>query len=58
MTNDPALMQVKTRNSLLHKFATCRSFTPLSGPIFLLLRKLLGDIAARSGRERSATGVR
>jgi len=43
MTNDPGLMQIGTRNSLLPKFATSRSFTPLSGPIFLTLG-LNGDI--------------
>ena len=34
MTHDPSLslMQIGTRNSLLHKFATSRSFTPRSGP--------------------------
>jgi hypothetical protein len=42
MTNDPALMQVKTCNSLLYKFATCCSFTPLSGPIFLTLEEVVG----------------
>jgi hypothetical protein len=35
MTNDPSLMQIGTRNGFLHKFSTSRSFTPLSGPIFL-----------------------
>jgi hypothetical protein len=29
MTIDPSLMQIGTRNSSLHKFATSRSFVPL-----------------------------
>jgi hypothetical protein len=41
MTDDPSLMQIGTRNSLLHKFATSRSFTPLSGPIFLTLDEVV-----------------
>jgi hypothetical protein len=41
MTNDPGLMQIGTRNSLLPKFATGRSFTPLSGPIFLTLEEVV-----------------
>jgi hypothetical protein len=34
-------MQIGTRHSLLHKFATSRSFTPLSGPIFLTLEEVV-----------------
>ena len=41
MTDDPSLMQIGTRHSLLHKFATSRSFTPLSGPIFLTLEEVV-----------------
>jgi hypothetical protein len=41
MTNDHSLMQLGTRNSLLHKFATSRSFTPLSGPIFLTVEEVV-----------------
>jgi hypothetical protein len=41
MTDDPSLMQIGTRHSLLHKFATSRSFTPPSGPIFLTLEEVV-----------------
>ena len=41
MANDRSLMQIRTRNSLLHKFATSRSFTPLSSPIFLTLEEVV-----------------
>ncbi len=41
MTNDHNLMQIGTRNSLLHKFGASRSFTPLSGPIFLTLEEVV-----------------
>jgi len=41
MTNDPSIMQIGTRNSLLHEFATSRSFAPLSGPIFLTLEEVV-----------------
>jgi hypothetical protein len=41
MTNDPGLMQMRTCNRLLHKFATSRSFTPLSSPIFLTLEEVV-----------------
>ena len=41
MTNDPSLMQIGTHNSLLHKFPTSRSSTPLSGPIFLTLEEVV-----------------
>jgi hypothetical protein len=41
MTDDPSLMQIGTRHSLLHKFATSRSFTPLSGPRFLTLEEVV-----------------
>jgi hypothetical protein len=58
MTNDPGLMQLGTRNSMLHKFAASRSFAPLSSPIFLTLEEVLSAIAGRLSRERSATGVR
>jgi hypothetical protein len=58
MTNDPSLIQIGTRNSLLHNFAASRPFTPLSSPMVSLLRKLLSAIAGRSAREPSATGVR
>ena len=32
MTNDPSLMQIGTRNRLLHKFAASRFFTVKSRP--------------------------
>jgi hypothetical protein len=41
MTDDPGLIQKGTRHRLLQKFATSRSFTPLSAPYFSILRKLL-----------------
>jgi hypothetical protein len=41
MTSDPSLMQKGTRNSLLHNIANSRSFTPLSGPIFLTLEEVV-----------------
>ena len=41
MTNDPGLMQIGTRNSLLYKFGTGRFLTPLSDPIFLTLEEVV-----------------
>ena len=41
MTNDPSLIQLATRNSMLHKFAASRSLTPLSRPIFLTLEEVV-----------------
>jgi hypothetical protein len=41
MTFDPSLMQIGTRNSSLHKFATSRSFVPPSGLIFLTLDEVV-----------------
>jgi len=41
MTDDPRLMQMGTRHSLLHKLTASRSFTPLSGPIFLTLEEVV-----------------
>ena len=41
MTDDPSLMQMGTRHSLLHKLTTSRFFTPLSGPIFLTLEEVV-----------------
>jgi hypothetical protein len=34
-------MQMGTRHSLLHKLTASRSFTPLSGPIFLTLEEVV-----------------
>ena len=47
MTNDPGLMQIGTCNSLLHKFATRRPFTPLSGAIFLTVEEVVERYRAR-----------
>jgi hypothetical protein len=41
MTNDPSLIQIGTRNSLLHNFAASRPFTPLSSPMFLTLEEVV-----------------
>jgi hypothetical protein len=41
-TIGPGLMQIGTRNSSLQKFATSRSLTPLSDPIFLTLEEVVG----------------
>jgi hypothetical protein len=41
MTIDPSLLQIGTRNSSLHKFATSRSFVPPSGAIFLTLEEVV-----------------
>ena len=41
MTIDPSLTQIGTHHSSLHKFATSRSFVPLSGPIFLTLKEVV-----------------
>ena len=41
MTDDPSLIQMETRHSLLHKFATSRPFTPQSGAIFLTVKEVV-----------------
>lgn len=40
MTNDPSLMQLGTRNSMLHKLGANRSLH-LSDPIFLTLEEVV-----------------
>jgi hypothetical protein len=60
VTNDPSLIQIGTRNSLSHKFATSRSLAPLSGPIFLTLEEVVERYRGRvrEGTRRIAPVVR